>query len=201
MRSLLIIRMEKNICDPDQIASGIVYPELLLGNNGYQVLTADGDDSSTAVLKMLGEADAVILDLPLEEIPDWEKLLSQSRPIPMLWWCSSDTASESAEACETEIAIDGIITPSMRDRELHWALHFAARQCMERQQWISERKQLQSRLEERKWIDMAKGILADMKQISEAEAYDLLRKKAMNERKRMVDVATAIVKAHQLLQS
>ena len=201
MRSLLVIRMEKNIYDPDQLASGTLYPEQLLGNNGYQVLVADGDDSSTAVLNMLGEADAAILDLPIEDIPDWEKLLAQSRPIPMLWWCSSDTASESVQACETEIAIDGILTPSMRDRELHWALHFAARQCMERQQWINERKQLQSRLEERKWIDMAKGILADMKQISEAEAYDLLRKKAMNERKRMVDVATAIVKAHQLLQS
>lgn len=72
---------------------------------------------------------------------------------------------------------------------------------MERKQWEQERKQLQSRLEDRKWIDMAKAILSDLKQISEAEAYDLLRKKAMDERKRMVDVATAIVKAHQLLQS
>lgn len=80
-------------------------------------------------------------------------------------------------------------------------LHFAARRYMERKQWEQERKQLQSRLEDRKWIDMAKAILSDLKQISEAEAYDLLRKKAMDERKRMVDVATAIVKAHQLLQS
>lgn len=199
MRSLLVIRMENIINDPDQATSGL-FPEIMLEENGYQVQIADGD-SSARVLRLLGEADAVVLDLPIEEIPEWEKLLSQSRPIPVLWWCSQQTASSSAEACETEIAIDGILTPSMRDRELHWALHFAAKQCMERQQWASERKQLQSRLEERKWIDMAKGILADMKNISEAEAYDLLRKKAMNEHKRMVDVATAIVKAHQLLQS
>lgn len=199
MRSLLVIRMENIMDDPTQAAAGL-FPEIMLEENGYQVQVADGD-SSARVLRLLGEADAAVLDLPIEEIPEWEKLLSQSRPIPLLWWCSQQTASSSAEACETEIAIDGILTPSMRDRELHWALHFAARQCMERQQWASERSQLQSRLEERKWIDMAKGILADMKNISEAEAYDLLRKKAMNERKRMVDVATAIVKAHQLLQS
>lgn len=200
MRSLLVIRMDKINDDPDQTVPGI-YPELLLEENGYQVLVADEDSSARQVLRLLGEADAAILDLPIEEIPDWEKLLSQSRPLPMLWWCSPHTAASSVEACETEIAIDGILTPSMRGPDLHWALHFAAKQCMERQQWISERNQLQSRLEDRKWIDMAKGILADMKNISEAEAYDLLRKKAMNERKRMVDVATAIVKAHQLLQS
>lgn len=201
MRSLLIIRMDTMIDELEPSTADGISPEGLLGENGYQVLVADGDASSATVLRLLSEADAAILDLPIEEIPDWEKLLSQSRPLPMLWWCSSHTASESVQACETEIAIDGILTPSMRDRELHWALHFAAKQCMARQQWISERTQLQSRLEERKWIDMAKGILADMKNISEADAYDLLRKKAMNERKRMVDVATAIVKAHQLLQS
>lgn len=47
---------------------------------------------------------------------------------------------------------------------------------------------------------MAKGILSKTKNISESEAYDLLRKQAMNERKRMVDVATSIVKVYQLLQ-
>lgn len=31
-------------------------------------------------------------------------------------------------------------------------------------------------------------------------SYDVLRKQAMNERKRMVDVATSIVKLYQLLQ-
>ncbi|MNY46685.1 Nitrate regulatory protein [compost metagenome] len=88
----------------------------------------------------------------------------------------------------------------MQPQEIHWILHFSARQCFERQQWLKEREQLLSRIEERKWIDMAKGILSKAKNISESEAYDLLRKQAMNERKRMVDVATSIVKVYQLLQ-
>jgi response regulator NasT len=96
--------------------------------------------------------------------------------------------------------IDGILTPSMRAQEVHWALHFGAKQCFERQQWQNERTQLLSRIEERKWIDMAKGILCEIKHISESEAYDLLRKQAMNERKRLVDVATSIVNVYRLLQ-
>ncbi|GIO34076.1 hypothetical protein J2TS6_52170 [Paenibacillus albilobatus] len=57
-----------------------------------------------------------------------------------------------------------------------------------------------ARIEERKWIDQAKGILCELKNISDAEAYDLLRKQALNERKRMVDVATSIVRLHPLLR-
>jgi len=197
MRSLLIIRMNNMICGPDQLES-VVLPETLLEDNGYQASISVGADD---VKSLLTKADAVVLDLPIEEIAILEHILTYSRNIPMLWWCSPYTTSSSVQACEMESAIDGILTPTMKEQDLHWALHFAAKICVERQQWHSERQQLVSRLEDRKWIDMAKGILADMKKISEAEAYDILRKKAMNDRKRLVDVATAIVKAHQLLQS
>jgi len=197
MRSLLIIRQKNMICGSDPLES-VMLPETLLEDNGYQAsISIEAED----VQPLLARADAVVLDLPIEEIAILEHILTPSRHIPMLWWCSPYTTSSSVQACEMESAIDGILTPTMKEQDLHWALHFAAKICVERQQWHSERQQLVSRLEDRKWIDMAKGILADMKKISEAEAYDILRKKAMNDRKRLVDVATAIVKAHQLLQS
>ncbi|MNC53494.1 Nitrate regulatory protein [compost metagenome] len=149
---------------------------------------------------MIRDADASILDLPVTEINTWRASLMQCKTAPILWWCTSSTANLSVAACGDDIMVDGILSPSMQPQEIHWILHFSARQCFERQQWLKEREQLLSRIEERKWIDMAKGILSKAKNISESEAYDLLRKQAMNERKRMVDVATSIVKVYQLLQ-
>jgi response regulator NasT len=197
MRSLLVIRVQPTLsASVDTIPPT---PEELLGANGYHVqVTA----SETEALKLAGGADASILHLSLSDMEYWVRYLGKGKlDTPLLWWCAPDTASSSAESCEVEASFDGILTPSMNGPEIHWTLHFAAKRHMERKQWEQERKQLQSRLEDRKWIDMAKAILCDLKQISESEAYDLLRKKAMDERKRMVDVATAIVKAHQLLQS
>ena len=46
-----------------------------------------------------------------------------------------------------------------------------------------------SALEERKLIDRAKGILMKLKGLSEEEAYALLRKTAMNEKRKIADVA------------
>ncbi|MGG1633086.1 ANTAR domain-containing protein [Paenibacillus sp. FSL K6-3182] len=201
MRSLLVV--DRTVTTGAEAAS---YMELIPENQtlkyrlttfGYHVVCIN--DAKKAG-KHLSSADAIILHLPLNDTKTWGEVLLKQRSLPMLWWCSASMASLSAAFCEDEVPIDGILTASMSEQELHWALHFASKQYFLRQQWQNERKQLESRLEERKWVDMAKGILCKIKNISEAEAYDLLRKQAMNERKRMVDVATSIVKVYQILQ-
>ena len=199
MRSLLVI---DNQASPPasrltDSVSKAQSPESILEANGYFIYKAGIEEQAK---RLIGEADGIILDLPLGEIKGWGTKLLKWKRVPMLWWCSASTLSMSAAFCEEDLPIDGILTPSMSEQELNWALHFGSKQCMERMQWQNERKQLESRLEERKWIDMAKGILSKIKNISEAEAYEFLRKQAMNERKRMVDVATSIVKVYQLLQ-
>jgi response regulator NasT len=55
-------------------------------------------------------------------------------------------------------------------------------------------------LEERRVIDRAKGILMKAKGLSEEEAYGLLRKTAMNENKKIADIARSIVTAAELLR-
>lgn len=201
MRSMLVVDHQADkaaIADPrSEQHSKKETPKYILESYGYQVLRAK--DEKTAELQM-GRADAVVFHVPLNEVRGLAKKLIKQKTAPMVWWCSASVAGSSAAFCEEDVPIDGILTPTMSEHELHWALHFASKQCFERLQWQSERKQLEARLEERKWIDMAKGILCKIKNISEAEAYDVLRKQAMNERKRMVDVATSIVKVYQILQ-
>jgi len=48
-------------------------------------------------------------------------------------------------------------------------------------------------LEERKLIDRAKGILMTARKMSEADAYELLRKSAMNENCRLADIAQRVL--------
>ncbi|MCM3781507.1 ANTAR domain-containing protein [Neobacillus mesonae] len=195
MRSLLLVETHVQDTELSQVH---ISPETLLESSGYLVLAAGNE---AEIQTHLPKVDAVILHLPVNDIQSWGDKLIQIRPLPLLWWCSPDTAGASITACEVEAPIDGILTPSMKEYELDWTLHFSEKRFYERQEWVSERKQLLARIEDRKWIDMAKGILSEINKISESEAYDLLRKKAMNERKRIVDVAVSIVKAHQMLKA
>jgi two-component system, response regulator / RNA-binding antiterminator len=54
-------------------------------------------------------------------------------------------------------------------------------------------------LEDRKTIDRAKGILMRQRTLSEDEAYKLLRKAAMDQGRKVIDVAQALVTAADLL--
>ena len=54
-------------------------------------------------------------------------------------------------------------------------------------------------LEERKVIDRAKGVLMKARGVGEEEAYALLRKTAMDQGRKVADVAEALVTASDLL--
>ncbi len=64
----------------------------------------------------------------------------------------------------------------------------------------NELDQAKSQLEERKVVDRAKGILVRQKSIGEEQAYALLRTVAMNEKKKISEIAQAVVTAAELLK-
>ena len=63
-----------------------------------------------------------------------------------------------------------------------------------------ELERARAALEERKVIDRAKGILMTAKNLTEEAAYALLRKTAMNESKKIAEVAQSVVTAAELLK-
>jgi response regulator NasT len=63
-----------------------------------------------------------------------------------------------------------------------------------------ELERARTALEERKMIDRAKGILMTAKNLTEEAAYALLRKTAMNESKKIAEVAQSVVTAAELLK-
>ena len=62
-----------------------------------------------------------------------------------------------------------------------------------------EISELKERLEHRKIIEQAKWILVKRKGIEEPEAMKLLQKQARNNRKTLIEVATAVVESDSLL--
>ncbi|MDP5275045.1 ANTAR domain-containing response regulator [Chengkuizengella axinellae] len=167
----------------------------MLKELGYRVKSITTEDHIEK--KSLDSIDAIILQMRISNLNQWTQKLSAIKDLPFIWWCDSHTAVN--DNCKLDLGIDGIVFPQMKSVEIHWTFHLCSNQHLQKTQWKKEREQLLSKLEERKWIEQAKGIISKIKNISEAEAYDFLRKQAMNDRKRLADVAISIVKVHQLL--
>lgn len=55
-------------------------------------------------------------------------------------------------------------------------------------------------LSDRKTLDRAKGVLMQAKGISEDEAYQLIRRSAMSQNQKVIDVAHALLTASDLLK-
>ncbi|MGH8733722.1 MAG: ANTAR domain-containing response regulator [Burkholderiales bacterium] len=64
----------------------------------------------------------------------------------------------------------------------------------------TELEQTKNALEDRKIIDRAKGILMKRKSLSEEDAYDLLRRTAMNENKKIAEIAQSVITASEMFK-
>lgn len=87
----------------------------------------------------------------------------------------------------------GYLVKPFQKSDLMPAIEIALVRHAELQAVKSESADLAERLEARKFIDRAKGQLADRRGMSEAEAFRFLQKKAMDERRSMKDVARELV--------
>jgi len=72
-------------------------------------------------------------------------------------------------------------------------------QALRLQHMQEELDRSRSALEERKIIDRAKGLLMKHRKLREDEAYALLRKLAMDQSRRLVDVARAVLSMADML--
>jgi two-component system, response regulator / RNA-binding antiterminator len=179
----------------DPHRSGRLQPEQQLASIGLHTLIVRNDRDAKHQIHSI---DGLLLCTDADQVISWTTQIAAWRSIPTLWWCEGERAKGSDPPFAPHI--DGILFPRMDDVQLHWSLRLAAQHHANRVQWSEERERLMAKLEERKWVDRAKAILCEIKQISEAEAYLFLRKQAMNERKRMTEVASSIVRVYELLR-
>ncbi len=143
------------------------------------------------------DPDVIVIDLESPNRDVLEQMFQVSRLVkrPVAMFVDKSDSGAIREAMLAGVSayvVDGL----KKDRVKH-----ILDMCVER---FSIFSQLQDELEtarmalsERKLVDRAKGILMTKKNVSEEEAYAALRKAAMNEQKRIGDVARALIEAEE----
>ena len=144
--------------------------------------------------------DVVVIDLENPNRDMLEHFFSLSRalkkPIAMFVDRSDDRSIEAAiEAGVSAYVVDGLKKERVKPILDTAILRFNAFSRLN-----EELAEARSALEDRKIIDKAKGILMRSKGVSEPEAYELLRKTAMNQNRRLVDGAQSLIMASGLLE-
>jgi response regulator NasT len=117
------------------------------------------------------------------------------RPIAM-FVDRADTASIEAAV---DAGVSAYIVDGLKKERVKPILDMAVSRFNAFSRLQRELADAKSALEERKVVERAKGILMKMRGLSEEEAFALLRQTAMNEKKKMSDIAQSVVTAAGLL--
>ncbi|SFT01448.1 ANTAR domain-containing response regulator [Marininema halotolerans] len=97
-------------------------------------------------------------------------------------------------------AYDGLLFPEMSSTSIQITCLNAMNSYHLRKNLQQEIEKLTHQLEERRWVEQAKSILQEARNISEQEAYRFLRKRAMDERRRLPEVAVSLIQFHKMLE-
>ena len=175
-----------------------VLRSVLEGPLGHEVVKDTGHGHELLSVAEARDFDIFITSLRLEDGDAIRYLIKacQEDPKPSIVVTSRDSLEDVEHALEDHV-MSYLVEPVTED-DLRPSIHLVLKRFAEFQDLREEVKDLQDALRGRKVIERAKGLLMKEKGLEEAEAYKRLRELASSKRKKLVDVAEAILIAAEL---
>ena len=158
---------------------------------GYEVVAEASDGAQAIELAQLHKPDLAILDVKmpiLDGISAAEKIISIA-PVLMLTAFSQRELVERAR----DAGVMAYVVKPFSIGDLVPAIEIAISRHLQMRSLADEVADLHERLETRKTIDRAKGILMQALNLSEPEAFSWIQRAAMDRRLTMKQVAEAVI--------
>src|SRR5216684_2059919 len=154
------------------------------------------DDTSHLLARVYAiDPDVILIDLENPSRDVLEQMFQVSRAVrrPVAMFVDqSDAASIQASV---DAGVSAYIVDGLKKERIKPILDLCISRFNAFARLQDELDRTRTALEERKVIDRAKGILMKARNLSEENAYALLRRAAMNENKKIAEVAQSVVTA------
>jgi AmiR/NasT family two-component response regulator len=173
--------------------------ERTLTSLGHEVVARvdNGERAVAAAAATLPEV--MVLDLMMPGMSGLEvaKRVSAERRVPIVAVTAHDDPALVEQAVECGVAAYLVkpVTPS----QVGSALLLAVSRHGQLEEMRAEVDRLTDALETRKVVERAKGILMERTQLTEAEAFARIQRRARDNNQRMAEVAREIIAARELL--
>jgi two-component system, response regulator / RNA-binding antiterminator len=185
------------VIDENSIRAAVI--EAGLREAGHERVTVVNDVAGIARRIAEIEPDVIVIDL---ENPNRDMLEAMfqltravKRPIAMFVDRSDSASIEAA----IEAGVSAYVVDGLRKDRVKPILEMAISRFNAFSRLARELEEARSELEDRKVIERAKGLIMKSRKLSEPEAYALLRKTAMNQNRRIAEIAQSLVTAAGLL--
>ncbi|MBU2754895.1 ANTAR domain-containing protein [Acidithiobacillus sp. CV18-2] len=188
----------------------------------YRIVLIDDDDARVAILRdaLIAEghsvpavlswqtlswqrveecqAEVIIADAssPARDVLEHIVFLSETLELPVVVLGAPEDEDTMRRAIRAGVA--AYVAHGIAARDIAPILKVAALRYAEYRQLRQELSNTRTALNERKIIEQAKGIVMRDLQITEAEAYQRMRRLAMNQGKKLIEIALQIIEIEDL---
>lgn len=144
--------------------------------------------------------DIVLIDLGNPSRDVLEEFFAVSRALARPIAMFVDESDEESIAASVDAGVSAYVVDGMAAHRIRPLLDLAVRRFHAFARLEADLAEAKGKLAERETIDQAKRILMDSRRLSEPQAYAELRKAAMDQNRRIADIAGAVVTAQRLLK-
>ena len=185
------------IIDENRLRASVI--EAGLREAGYDNLTLIHDVSGIARRIADVEPDVIFIDLENPNRDMLENMFQLSRAVKRPIAMFVDRSDQAAIEAAVDAGVSAYVVDGLKRERVKPILDMAISRFNAFSRMTRELEEARSELENRKLIDRAKGILMTTRGMSEADSYALLRKTAMNQNRKISEIAESLITAAGLL--
>jgi len=145
------------------------------------------------------DPDVIFIDLENPNRDQLEHMLQVSRAVKRPVAMFVDRTDQAATEAAIEAGVSAYIVDGLKKERVKAILEMAISRFKAFDRLKRELEAARTELADRKTIDRAKAIVMKTRGLSEPDAYALLRRTAMNQNRRIADIAESLILAAGLL--
>ncbi len=155
------------------------------------------EDLTEQVTQIKPDIILIGVDFPGQTILSWIASLHESYPCPTVMF-SRDERSKTIQAA-TRAGVSAYAVGKLTGARVKTIIEAAVARFYEFQALQQELEKTKTNLAERKIIERAKELVAQQRGCNESQAYQILRKMAMNRRKRLAEISEDVLSVAEAL--
>ena len=185
------------VIDENSIRASII--DVGLREAGYDNVTIIDDMNSLARRITEINPDVIVIDLENPNRDMLESIFQISRAVKRPIAMFVDKSDEASIEAAVEAGVSAYIVDGLKQERVRPILKMTISRFNAFSRLNRELEETRGELENRKLIDRAKGLLMRSRGLSEDEAYALMRRTAMNQNRKIVEIAQSLITAAILL--
>jgi two-component system, response regulator / RNA-binding antiterminator len=185
------------VIDENRIRATIIEEGLREAGHDHVTVLHDVEGIARRIAEI--EPDVIVIDLENPNRDMLENMFQLSRAVKRPIAMFVDRSDQSSIEAAIDAGVSAYVVDGLKKERVKTIMDMAISRFSAFSRLTRELEEARSELENRKVIERAKGILMKTRGLSEEEAYALLRRTAMNQNRKIAEIAQSLVTAADLL--